>query len=325
MKKIYFFAIAFATQFSVVAQTTIDFESVNLTPESYNNGADGSGGFQFGELFFTNYYDTTYLYNTGFSISNKSDDTTADFTNSHSAITASGFNSSNYAVMYGFGSIDLTGITAQSFDLVSVRLTNATYSALSMRDGDAYGKQFGSPNGADGNADGTNGEDFFKIIIHGIDINGDTLSTLEHYLADFRFADNNQDYILNTWELVDLTPLNSGAGKLSYLLFDFASSDVGMFGINTPTYFAMDDFTYDATVGLKENTEELKVYPNPFQNELIIDNGTGVASLFDLTGKSIWTKEVTGKTTISTATLSSGVYELIFVNGNSKSHIRLVK
>jgi hypothetical protein len=29
--------------------------------------------------------------------------------------------------------------------------------------------------------------------------------SIEFYLADFRFANNSQDYILKTWEYLDLT------------------------------------------------------------------------------------------------------------------------
>ena len=56
-------------------------------------------------------------------------------------------------------------------------------------------------------------------------------------LADFRFSDDGLDSILEEWVFLDL----SGLGAVRELHFGFESSDVGVFGINTPTYFAIDD------------------------------------------------------------------------------------
>jgi hypothetical protein len=72
---------------------------------------------------------------------------------------------------------------------------------------------------------------------------------VEFYLADFRFADNSQDYILDSWGFVDLSAL----GTVDFLEFDLSSSDNGAFGMNTPGYFALDNFgaiPEPATLGL---------------------------------------------------------------------------
>ncbi len=107
--------------------------------------------------------------------------------------------------------------------------TNTTYAALSMRDGDAFAKRFGGETGSD--------PDFFKLIVEGIDAFGGSTGTAELFLADFRFADSAEDYILDEWVFLDL----SGLGAVRALRFGFESSDVGAFGINTPVYFAIDD------------------------------------------------------------------------------------
>ncbi len=65
---------------------------------------------------------------------------------------------------------------------------------------------------------------------------------LEVYLADYRFADSQQDFIRDDWLLLDLRSL----GTIRSLRFDIESSDVGNFGINTPTYFALDNITISA-------------------------------------------------------------------------------
>ena len=62
----------------------------------------------------------------------------------------------------------------------------------------------------------------------------------------FRFVDNAQDYIVDDWTWVDLT----GLGPIVGLEFTMSSSDVGEFGMNTPSYFAMDNVPEPTTLGL---------------------------------------------------------------------------
>ena len=65
--------------------------------------------------------------------------------------------------------------------------------------------------------------------------------TVEFYLADFRFSDNSQDYIVDTWTSVDISSL----GAVNQLTFKFESSDNGTFGMNTPAYVCIDDIVYN--------------------------------------------------------------------------------
>ena len=62
-------------------------------------------------------------------------------------------------------------------------------------------------------------------------------------LADYRFADNGLDFVLDQWTFQDLASL----GLVKELLFSFESSDVSVFDgveyINTPAYFAIDNMT----------------------------------------------------------------------------------
>jgi hypothetical protein len=112
----------------------------------------------------------------------------------------------------------------------SVYVTNSTYAALSMRDGDSFSKQFGG--------DGGDEPDWFKLSVYGTDAGGSLLpQSVEFYLADYRF---DADYIIDAWTLVDLSSL-AGAKRLH---FNLSSSDVGEFGMNTPATFAIDDISY---------------------------------------------------------------------------------
>ena len=113
----------------------------------------------------------------------------------------------------------------------SVEITNTTWAALVMLTGDPNGfaKQFGGPSGND--------PDFFRLTITGLDDTDTAVGAVEFYLADYRFTDNSQDFVIDQWTTVDLTSL-AGATKLS---FGLESSDTGPFGMNTPAYFALDN------------------------------------------------------------------------------------
>ena len=102
-----------------------------------------------------------------------------------------------------------------------------------MRDGDQFAKKFGGNSG--------NEEDFFKLEIQGF---RGTVATgsVDFFLADYRFADNTQDYLVDQWARVNLSSL----GAVDSLKFALSSSDLGQFGMNTPAYFAMDRIGFSA-------------------------------------------------------------------------------
>ncbi|WP_166823268.1 DUF4465 domain-containing protein [Thalassoroseus pseudoceratinae] len=237
----------------------VDFEDIPLDAESHFNGPDPNGTIEqgsFGDVQvgkiesggveFSNVYDLTFGSWSGFAVSNETDTTTPGFGNQFSAFpgTGVGAGADNYGL--GFGHIggldstdedqlrDLPTITLpDGYRIETAQFTNTTYTALSMRDGDLFTKQFGGPTGDD--------PDFFKLSVYGIDASGEALGTeVEFYLADFRFSDNSQDYILDTWEALDLSSL----ADARTLHFNLTSSDVGDFGMNTPAYFAIDSLVF---------------------------------------------------------------------------------
>lgn len=166
----------------------------------------------------------------GFAYSNTTDTTTPGFGNQYSAIAGGGAGGSeNYGVAYAGGGglprIDLAEPTV----LASAAITNTSYAALSMLNGDAFAKKFGGVSGND--------PDWFLLTIVGLDAADAITGTLDVYLADYRFADNSLDYILDTWSAVELKSL----GAVSALEFTMNSSDTGSFGPNTPLYFAIDN------------------------------------------------------------------------------------
>lgn len=228
MKHIYLALVAIFLVFNSVAQSVADFENLELEPKSYWNGSDNSGSFTSGGVTFNNLYDATYLSWSGFAYSNMTDVTTASFSNQYSAITGHGNEGSgNYALCYPINSADIE-FTATT-KVTGFYVTNSTYAYFTMKNGDSFSKKFGGENGDD--------PDFFKLKIEGLDDAGNVVDFVDFYLADFRFEDNSKDYILNKWAWVDLSALNA----TSKLRFSLSSSDNGQWGMNTPSYFCIDD------------------------------------------------------------------------------------
>lgn len=228
-----------------------DLENLNLPPGGYWNGGDGSGGFASGGVTFANnFVDWGGGYSwDGFAYSNVSDTTTPGYEDQYAAFTGSGYGGAgNYAIGYvpldfysgTYAPIPIIATLESPSALGMVRVTNTTYAALSMKNGDWAAKKFGGVSGND--------PDWYKLMIAGKDASGNLTGTVEFYLADYRFADNNSDYIVDTWKAVDLSSL----GVVKRLEFSLASSDTGIFGMNTPTYFALDSLQVPepATLGL---------------------------------------------------------------------------
>lgn len=324
MKKILLSICSIITVFSAFSQDTITFESINLSPESFDNGSSGSGGFSFGNANFSNDYNASWGSWSGFLISNTTDNTTAGYMNEQSAFTGGGNNSATYGIYYSYDNTGLITFDTPGAILQSMRITNSTFAALSMRDGDFVGKQFGSIYNANGDVDGTNGEDFLKIWIYAYNSANQIIDSMDYYLADYRFSDNNLDYIIDQWELIDLTQLtDQTVFKLS---FSFESSDIGAWGINTPTYFALDDIVYNKNVGIVENSiSKIEIYPNPIQDFVTVKGENGTLTLSDINGNVILSQAHFQKSTLDTRNLSQGVYFIELKNSKGRTFQKVIK
>ena len=203
---------------------TATFDDLGLStgaPGDFLDPPTSGGSFTSGGITFLN--DGSF---SGFSASTTMDTTTPGFTNQYSNITGSGAGgSSGFGIAFSNSTIVLP--TPQTVS--GAEFTNTTYAGRSMLDGDAFAKQFGGPGGSD--------PDFFRLLVEGIDDVGSSTGIIELMLADYRFVDDSLDFVLDQWVFLDL----SGLGVVSELRFDFESSDIGTFGINTPTYFAIDN------------------------------------------------------------------------------------
>ncbi len=225
-------------------RTIVGFEDVgqSLAPESEFNGPvpDGVsqpgpfgdtvivGSFQTETLSLNNSYSVDFDSWVGFAYSNHTDNTTPGFQNQYSAFAGGGASgSTTYGV--GFPESQITRAVDDGRRFQSLAISNTTYAALSMLNGDSFAKKFGGLSGDD--------PDFLLLSITGKDESGVDIGVVDFYLADYRFADNSLDSIVDAWATVDLSSIADARS----LHFSIDSSDVGPFGINTPTYFAIDD------------------------------------------------------------------------------------
>ncbi len=218
-------------------EAVVDFSELALPePESHWNGETGEGGFVSAGFLFPNEYtdwgDGFYSWD-GFAYSNHTDTETPGIGNQYSAFSDGGGgvgDSPAYAVAYaGSGSVEVEAPRDHSFSPNAIWVTNTTYAALSMRDGDDFAKQFGGEDGTD--------PDTFVLTIEGVDGVGGVTGEAAVYLADYR---GDKSEIVDAWKEVDLSGLGDG---LHVLRFSLESTDVGDFGMNTPAYFAIGRLT----------------------------------------------------------------------------------
>jgi len=216
--------------------STINFEDLTLALntrfDGYGAGAT-TGSWQSGGASFN-----TNTFGPGWSYSNINDNTTAGFTNQWSAITGSGFGGSGIYAIANSGSPNgaVINLFAPSM-LSSVHVTNSTYAALSMQNGDAFAKKFGGVS--------ENDPDFFLLTFTGFsapNASGSVTGSVDFFLADFRFENNSLDYIVDQWTSVDLT----GLGAAHSIGLTLTGSDIGQFGLNTPAYVAIDNLVFVA-------------------------------------------------------------------------------
>ncbi len=303
MKKIYTLVCCFLTTITFAQSVVSSFEAFSLSIDSFANGELQSNnptwrGFANGNALFENDYDTSFggFWSNGFALSTMRDSVTNGFTNLYSAVTASGYMSLTYAIGQKNAWIYNNDSNEQLAE--GVYVTNSTYASLSMKNGDTFAKKFGGASGND--------SDFFVMYFVGY-FDGSKSDTVSFYLADYRFSNNNEDYILTNWEWVDLTSI----GKFDSIQILLASSDNGQFGMNTPAFYAIDDFTmmrepFTALKQVNNSSSTLPIYPNPASNILFIESPSAEnITITDMQGKIVLS---TTSSTIDISSLNPGIY-----------------
>lgn len=229
----------------------VTFENVNFEKAALPTGGDNPG-VMIGKTYesengyvFQNYYtdEGGYAYNSGYTVSNNNDIKTPGAENQYSVFSASN-NTKNQFLIYNppYGSkAYIERKDGQAFYPYTVYIAPTTYTMQSIFNGDAYAKKFEE-------------KDTFAVKIQGCDAYGEpikgsvvsfnlvkNLSLLQynaysgHYLQKFVYVNGTS----NLWTMIPLYML----GKVNKILITFDSSDKGEWGINTPQYLALDEFT----------------------------------------------------------------------------------
>lgn len=284
----------------------INFEDLSLPPDSFWNGSDFSGGFNSGiyASFPNNFVDygggvTAW---DGFSYSNKLNDSLQDFNNMYSSYAGNQLvNSAIFGVSYN--SINWTTNAVVPTEIAftvpavpqSIFITNSAYTALTIKNGDAFSKKFGGVSGND--------PDWFKLDIIGYN---DSLvtDTVHFYLADYRFSDSLQDYIVKEWTEINLSAL----GQITKLDFVLSSSDTGVYGMNTPAFFCFDNLNCNFITNVTENVNDLfNVYPNPTISKVYFNKEVNNLKIYNLSGEIIYSNYENVKS-IDLTDVNSGIY-----------------
>lgn len=267
----------------ITESDTADFENLALSTNSFWNKRNMRLNNEFKDGWSTLYnsYNTASFgdfWSGGFAISTMQDTTTAGFQNLYSSYAGRGAtNSTTYAVGQNRASLKINAPpTTGTTYLSSIDVTNTTYASLSMKNGDAFAKKFGGATGND--------SDYFLLTIKGFKYSA-FVDSINFYLADYRFVDNSQDYILKNWATIDLTEIQFSDS----LVFFLTSSDNGQFGMNTPAFFALDNIRFTVFGGLKNATHDIHfaMYPNPATDivNINIDEPNATIKVVDITGK----------------------------------------
>ena len=208
-----------------------DFSDVTLPKSGYLD-AELVGAFRSKDVIFTSNWNSEYNYSDGgIYPSNLNDSITTGIMNQYSAYPKA---DGNFAVVhYSEYSAQWYGnmasfVLPEATMIESVKVANTTYTYWAIKNGDdGFGACRAFQDG-----------DWFKVTFTGYNMCGEKLGSVDYYLADFR---DGKQFIEDSWATVDLTSF----GRYAYRVeISFSGTDIGEYGLNTPTYCAIDDIWY---------------------------------------------------------------------------------
>ena len=291
---------------------TASFDDVTLGSSGYWTGEEGENEMFSGGWIFTNYYSQAYSFWGGFTASNHTDLTQTGMDAQYTAITAGGYDgSTQYGVAYTMGAqTDVYASDGAAHTVSGCYVTNNLWAYQSIIEGDYSSTPFGGTTGND--------PDWFKLTATGKNAAGQTVGTLDFYLADYRFTNNEEDYVIDTWEWFDLSPL----GAVHTISFSLSSTKSNAYGMLTPAYFCIDDFN---GVGPNVPQDEPPYIANPVA-DIIMDvfpqtievNLDGVATDPDDPDEDIlYSLVANSNETAVTATITEKTLTITRLNGES--------
>jgi len=213
-----------------LAQEPATFEDVPLGSGGIWQPPVGENEMPSGGWLFTNFNE--YGYWGGFTASNRTDLNQTGLNAQYTAVPGVGYDgSSQYAVAYTYGmQTEVYAADGQTHTVTGCYITNNLWAYQDIFEGSMGQTPFGGLTGDD--------PDWFKLTATGKNANGQTVGELDFYLADYRFANNEEDYVVDTWEWFDLSPL----GPVASISFSLSSTKSNYGGMITPAYFCMDNF-----------------------------------------------------------------------------------
>lgn len=306
--------------------TLVNFDELDLGSDGYINGSDQKGGFLSSEYtesnrgaYFKNSFNPTWSSWSGIAASSLTDNTTAGYTNQFSTYVGSAASGDNFAITSG---TQVEFEISSLYGIKSLDISNSTYAALSMKNGDGFAKQFGGLTGSD--------EDWFKVMIYGTDYNDVVIDSVEYYLADYRFADSTQDYILNTWETIDLTSTGLYNTPVKTLKFVLSSSDNSMWGMNTPASFCLDNINCTQFISVSDVVPtDMVAYPNPTQGIFNIHTTTQnskIISIYNVTGQMVHSVQTSeANVSVDLSAYTNGLYYVKLKGSDLNQTFQIVK
>lgn len=274
------------------------FDELFLPDTGFWNGSDTSiytNSFGDDVLTFGNNYNPDYLSWEGFSFSNWTDTVTEGYNNQWSTFAGQAASDSIFGIAYipinwmngTYNTIPVNVNFSNNVLINSIKITNSTYAARIIRDGGDFNTPYSE-------------NDYFFVRIIGY-FNGQKTDSVDFYLADYR---NGQNLVVKDWQNVDLSSLDS----VTSLSFNVFSSDTGDYGINTPTYFCLDDIDYTPTITKTQDivNQQINIFPNPTTNFITFSENITEAHFFDLNGKLVLS--TTTQSTVDVSDFKAGTY-----------------
>lgn len=214
-------------------ETVATFEDITIAqPESVWQGADapalGWNNWTSGIYGFQSFYDNSYGdYFSAFTVSNQTSNTFEGLQDAYHSAAGGAYEGENFAV-WNMNYYGQDKITLEAQVVPGMFVNNTAYAVNSMCNGDGYAKKFEK-------------DDWFKLTINGY-LNGNGIDAqVDFYLAA------NGEYV-DKWTFVDLSVF----GPVDALTITMSSSDESYGYMNTPAYFALDNFGAEKPEGYVE-------------------------------------------------------------------------
>lgn len=312
---------------TLAAQTiTATFEGFTLQPASFYKDTTDKPFVTDAAIFTYDWTGGLYpFWSGGFSYTNRYDSATAGFTNLYGVKPYTGYNASaTYVVGQDGGIIRMRypQTVAEGF-----YFTNTTYAYKSMKNGDMFARKFGDTTGTGSGTTIPQGAypDYFKMVVRGY-LNGALKNdSVEIYLADYRFSNSAQDYIVKDWQFANTSAL----GVVDSIRFTMRSSDNSVWGMNTPGFFGLDNFvTSNALMAgiSRTSTNDLKVFPQPCSDFLVVQSaGEFTFELISVSGAVILQGEGRDRQQLDLGPVEAGIYLLKISSENAGTTTRIIK